>query len=402
MWVPTADCDGHTAEARVQWLVSERGMSVEAARKTVLNEFPDNRHAPEALHEALPVAPTPVPLTLPATSELVPLTLPATDERHLLSLSAELLWQHFTSSADWLIQPADTERPQTLADAGWNFTYNGGGGGNQELQVYSDKCCFPHVGGGVYLQATVVQGRLLDQGFNLAALGGLNVFSPYDCLAEAGGNTSVGFEVGGRVPRPFDSSRINSQPLGYGVTSVRYRLPRGDFLWPALWMLPSRPSSWLNGGEIDLMESMGNQRGAGFAFFNDSHAGQRDGAALHLGAHAHGHDLNFFRLLWTQTMADARLVPSRTAAYIPIASSAVLEADGGSTYHTHTLVRTDDNLMVMVHDGCTAARGKTPIVRLDVDGISMHGSHSDRRSSRCRCCSWSTPSHCAHRWHAHD
>ena len=39
-WRPDAFCDGHTAESRAQWLVSNRGLSYSAARDQVLREFP--------------------------------------------------------------------------------------------------------------------------------------------------------------------------------------------------------------------------------------------------------------------------------------------------------------------------------------------------------------------------
>lgn len=44
--------------------------------------------------------------------------------------------------------------------------------------------------------------------------------------------------------RPFTSARVRTKasPSGswrYGRFEVRAQLPRGDFLWPAIWMLPT-------------------------------------------------------------------------------------------------------------------------------------------------------------------
>lgn len=41
---------------------------------------------------------------------------------------------------------------------------------------------------------------------------------------------------------------------------MRARLPRGDWLWPAIWMLPVRQDygPWPMSGEIDIIESRGN------------------------------------------------------------------------------------------------------------------------------------------------
>ena len=44
---------------------------------------------------------------------------------------------------------------------------------------------------------------------------------------------------------------------------VRAKLPRGDWIWPAIWMLPryDEYGQWPMSGEIDIMESRGNAPG---------------------------------------------------------------------------------------------------------------------------------------------
>jgi hypothetical protein len=41
---------------------------------------------------------------------------------------------------------------------------------------------------------------------------------------------------------------------------VEAQLPAGDWLWPAIWMMPEEDKygPWPNSGEIDIMESRGN------------------------------------------------------------------------------------------------------------------------------------------------
>lgn len=39
-WMPCLECDGHTAESRAQWLVANRGLDYEAAQRLVIDEFP--------------------------------------------------------------------------------------------------------------------------------------------------------------------------------------------------------------------------------------------------------------------------------------------------------------------------------------------------------------------------
>lgn len=43
----------------------------------------------------------------------------------------------------------------------------------------------------------------------------------------------------------------------YGRFECRARLPRGQGMWPAFWLLP-RPANWPHRGEIDVLESKGS------------------------------------------------------------------------------------------------------------------------------------------------
>ena len=67
----------------------------------------------------------------------------------------------------------------------------------------------------------------------------------------------------GNVNNPVRSARIRtaeSFSFTYGKVEVRAKLPRGDWLWPAIWMLPTdnQYGDWPASGEIDIMESRGN------------------------------------------------------------------------------------------------------------------------------------------------
>ena len=62
--------------------------------------------------------------------------------------------------------------------------------------------------------------------------------------------------------RAYTSSRIitlNKQFFQYGRIDIRAKTPRGQGLWPALWMLGENISSigWPKSGEIDIMEMVG-------------------------------------------------------------------------------------------------------------------------------------------------
>lgn len=55
---------------------------------------------------------------------------------------------------------------------------------------------------------------------------------------------------------------VRKQDFTYGKVCVRAKVPAGQGLWPAIWMMPTKESkygTWPRCGEIDIMEILGNQ-----------------------------------------------------------------------------------------------------------------------------------------------
>lgn len=52
-----------------------------------------------------------------------------------------------------------------------------------------------------------------------------------------------------------------SMSFKYGRLEVRAKLPTGDWLWPAIWLMPRDNvyGNWPLSGEIDLVEAHGNR-----------------------------------------------------------------------------------------------------------------------------------------------
>jgi len=107
------------------------------------------------------------------------------------------------------------------------------------------------------IKPTLQDANLIENNniLNLTDLGctGINF---YDCVAV----TNV---TNGTIINPVRSARLTtlgSAHIKYGRVEVEAKLPRGDWLWPAIWMLPvnSTYGVWPASGEIDLMESKGN------------------------------------------------------------------------------------------------------------------------------------------------
>jgi len=103
----------------------------------------------------------------------------------------------------------------------WTYEINGDGGGNQELQYYTDA------------NATVADGILSITAKNESYLG-----------------------------KSYTSSRLNSKYKGdfqYVRVIARAKMPTGVGTWPAIWMMPtmSEYGGWPDSGEIDIMEYVG-------------------------------------------------------------------------------------------------------------------------------------------------
>ena len=71
----------------------------------------------------------------------------------------------------------------------------------------------------------------------------------------------------GTVIPPVQSARLTTNAsfsMRYGRVEIRARMPTGDWLWPAVWMMPRDNvyGDWPKSGEIDIFEGKGNQANA--------------------------------------------------------------------------------------------------------------------------------------------
>ncbi|TFK36442.1 ectomycorrhiza-upregulated GH16 glucan endo-1,3-beta-glucosidase precursor [Crucibulum laeve] len=75
--------------------------------------------------------------------------------------------------------------------------------------------------------------------------------------------SAVANSTAGTVVNPVQSARLTtkkSASIKYGRVEVRAKMPNGDWMWPAIWMLPKDEvyGPWPLSGEIDIVESRGN------------------------------------------------------------------------------------------------------------------------------------------------
>ena len=92
----------------------------------------------------------------------------------------------------------------------------------------------------------------------------INLLKDHSCTSNLWQNClAVTNTTNGTVVNPVKSARINTKKgasIKFGRVEVVAKLPAGDWLWPAIWMLPVNDTygPWPASGEIDIMESRGN------------------------------------------------------------------------------------------------------------------------------------------------
>ncbi|XP_059491029.1 uncharacterized protein LOC132205777 [Neocloeon triangulifer] len=141
----------------------------------------------------------------------------------------------------------------------WSHEVTLAGGGNWEFQVYWDKPANSFTSNG---NLNIHPGKLADiYGNNFLYSGTMNM-NPGCTQDMAWGCSRTG--NANNILNPITAARlhtINTFSFAYGKVEVRARLPAGDWLWPAIWMMPRNSvyGGWPTSGEIDIMESRGNR-----------------------------------------------------------------------------------------------------------------------------------------------
>lgn len=116
---------------------------------------------------------------------------------------------------------------KTLDYSKWGVQENAFGGGNAEMQIFTDRD----------KNVRVENGHLVIEAHR----------------DNAG--------ISGTV-REYSSGRVRTKHRGewkYGRIEVRAKMPIGQGIWPAIWMLPTdeKYGTWAASGEIDIMEYRG-------------------------------------------------------------------------------------------------------------------------------------------------
>jgi beta-glucanase (GH16 family) len=190
--------------------------------------------------------------------------------------------------------------------AKWIFDTGGGGWGNDELELYTDSTDNASIDGVGNLVITAIQKKLPKKP---------------RCWY-------------GRCK--YSSARLKTKgkfEQAYGRFEARIKIPYGQGLWPAFWMLGSNIDTvrWPNCGEIDIMENIGREPAIVHGTFHGPgySGGNGIGASYSLSSGAFSDDFHVFAVEWQPNVirfyVDGNLYRTRTPADLPAGTTWVFD-----------------------------------------------------------------------------
>ncbi|KAJ3097535.1 hypothetical protein HDU97_004760 [Phlyctochytrium planicorne] len=206
----------------------------------------------------------------------------------------------------------------------WKHDITLRGGGNWEFQNYVNNRTNSYVQDGVlYIKPTLTSNAIGEAA--VMSGGTINLWGNSEDLNSCTDNGDYGCQRssdGNNIINPIQSAllrSVRSYSFRYGKVEVRAQLPKGDWIWPAIWMLPKNGvyGQWPSSGEIDIMESRGNSPSYGPGGWD------KIGSTLHWGP-------NYFYNRYPLTHADKQL------------------PDDG--FHTYGLIWTPETITTYVDD----------------------------------------------------
>ncbi|XP_030761869.1 beta-1,3-glucan-binding protein-like [Sitophilus oryzae] len=146
----------------------------------------------------------------------------------------------------------------------WQHEKTLSGGGNWEFQYYLNNRTNSFAkDGNLHIKPTYLSD---DYGESFLSSGTLDINGD-DPTDECTNGANYGCSRTGTADNyvnPIKSARIrtvDSFSFKYGSVVTRAKIPSGDWLWPAIWLMPryNTYGTWPSSGEIDLLESRGNK-----------------------------------------------------------------------------------------------------------------------------------------------
>ncbi len=164
---------------------------------------------------------------------------------------------------------ADEFNDPDINMSNWTFELGGGGWGNNEWEVYTNSP----------LNANISDGKL-----NIIAT-----------------KTYAGYNSARMITK-------GKQEFTYGRIDIRAKMPYGQGIWPALWMLGGNISqvSWPSCGEIDIMEYLGHEvsKVHGTVHYNDGGHQYKGGSYSLPSGPGFNDKFHVFTILWQENSIE--------------------------------------------------------------------------------------------------
>jgi beta-glucanase (GH16 family) len=185
----------------------------------------------------------------------------------------------------------------------WSFDIGGNGWGNNELETYTDRTDNAHVEGGLLVIKALKE-----------------TFTGTDGLT-----------------RNYTSARLltkNKFSQAYGRFEARIKIPYGQGIWPAFWMLGDNigTAGWPTCGEVDIMENIGKEPSIVHGTFHGpGYSGAQGVSAAYAlpNGQKFSDDFHTFAVEWEPNVmrfyVDGLLYKTRTPADLPAGKSWVFD-----------------------------------------------------------------------------
>ena len=185
----------------------------------------------------------------------------------------------------------------------WSFDIGGNGWGNNELETYTDRTVNAHVEGGLLVIKALKE-------------------------------TFTGTDG---ITRNYTSARLltkNKFTQAYGRFEARIKIPYGQGIWPAFWMLGDNIGTvgWPTCGEIDIMENIGKEPSIVHGTFHGpGYSGAQGISAAYAlpNGQKFSDDFHTFAVEWEPNVVrfyvDGLLYKTRTPADLPAGKSWVFD-----------------------------------------------------------------------------
>jgi beta-glucanase (GH16 family) len=131
-------------------------------------------------------------------------------------------------TSEWKLTWHDEFDQGKLDSSKWEYIVGGNGFGNKEWEYYTDRAT------NLYLENGMLVIQALKEDYSGAD----------------------------GVKRCFTSARIQTKgkfAQAFGKFEARVKIPYGQGIWPAFWMMGDVAAGWPGNGEIDIMENIGRE-----------------------------------------------------------------------------------------------------------------------------------------------